>query len=371
MRPRVLLLSLLCGCGTVAGAPDDPIPEPVDAPGARAGFAPAAAPTSPANIAFLPPPAATGCTPQPLVTSPDGTATQYRSLALDGASLAFLEWVTWQKSTGTDDGQYLASVDLASGTKTRLAHFVGGAQSLAFDASAYYVGVWGNASATGDGLGSLVRVERGTNATTTIATDLSLSWSIASSADSLLYAARSADDSTVGLLAMSKDGGAAVEIGAGLDEGARILADADGIAWIETSGGMGHLERRAGDLTTELASGALVSKALARAGDTFYFADDQGVLAVPVAGGAVTRIAKAPRVLEIFADAKTVAWIQGPSYGGDLAVNDDAVLVAMPAAGGGAVTAAHVHSPHDLVADAASFYWVDNQTSIQHVCRPF
>jgi hypothetical protein len=367
MGRRLLpLLLLFLGCGTAAGAPDGTPSE-----------IPAAPPPAPSAPATSPPDAvpAGGCAPQPFVASPAGTTTQYQSLALDGATtLAFVEWITWDATTRTNGGEWLTTADTKTGRATRRAHFDGGPQAIVFDESAFYVGVWGSATSTGKGTGWLARVDRATSATTTLATGLTLSWSFAGLGDALVFSNLTDDMTRIELRTVAKAGGASTAIGSGLVERAKILAGDGDLAWVEATGDPDGTERlvlRTGNVATELARGKLVPTALARSGDTFYFADDTGVLSVPRAGGAASRVASAPRVLEIFADAAAVAWIQGPSYGGDLAIHDDAALVAVPAAGGAPAEVAHVRSPHDLVADASWLYWVDNQTTILRACRPF
>lgn len=168
--------------------------------------------------------------------------------------------------------------------------------------------MWGSATETGNGTGWLARVDRASGATTTLSTGLSLSWSLAGLDDTLVFSNRTDDGSNIELRTIAKAGGASTAISTGLDEHAKILTDAGGIAWVESTGdGVGDFTRRlvyrAGDVKTELARGHLVTTALARHGDTFYFADDTRVLSVPRTGGAPAVVAVAPRVVEVFADA--------------------------------------------------------------------
>jgi hypothetical protein len=367
MRSLLPLVVLSIGCGTAAGVPGGDPQSATDIPAPTASTAPA----TPAP--WLQP--ATRCQPQTFVAPAPGFAVDYQNLALDGASLAFVEGISWDPSTRTGGGDWLTLVDRKDGaSRRRLARFDGGLQAFAFDASAFYVAVWGSAKSTGNGTGWLARVDRASGETTTLTTGLSLSWSLAGMDDTLFFSNRTADGMDIELRSTTKAGGTSTMIGAGLQEHEKILADASGVAWIESTGAAEEPRRlvhRTGDVTTELARGNLVRTALARSGDTFYFADDTGVFSVPGAGGAPTRIAVAPRVLEVFADARAVAWLEDASYAGDLAMNDDAVLMAVPSAGGAAAKIAAVTYAHDLVADDAWFYWVDGQSTIQRVCRAF
>ncbi len=362
LLPLLILVSI--GCGTAAGIPESEPP--------TAAAAPTPTPFATPAPQSLP---ATGCAPQTFVGGSPGLAVQYENLALDGASLAFIEGVSWDASTRTSGGDWLSIVDRETGTtKRRLARFDGGAQAIAFDANAFYIAVWGSATRTGKSTGWLAHVDRASGETTTLTTGLSLSWSLAGMDDTLVFSNRTDDGSLIELRTVAKAGGASTAIGTGLVEHAKILTDAGGVAWVESTGagdGTQRLVHRSGQVTTELARGRLVPTALARQGDVFYFADDTGVFSVPLGGGAPTAVAVAPRVLEVFAHAKAVAWLQGESHGGDLAIHDDAALMAVPATGGVATKVAAVRFPHDLVADDAWFYWVDNQKEIRRVCRPF
>jgi hypothetical protein len=354
MRIRIACL-LLIGCGTAAGAPDSepPIASPPTA------NPPSATTTTPTRVAQR----AQGCDAQPFIASPQGTATQYDNLSFDGRDLVFLENVTWEESSKGPNGDFVTVADGAGATR-RIARFDGGPQAVVFDASAYYVGVWGTAQVTGDGTGWLARVDRATSEVTTLASGLSLSWSLAATDDSLVYTTRTPDDKDTEVRLIPKSGGAWTVIGNGVAERARIVTDATGVYWI----GPQKLLRYANGKTTELASGTLVPTALARHGDLVFFADADGVSSVSIDGGSPTRIAAAPRVVEVIADAHGVAWIASASYAGDLAMNDDAVLMA--AAGGAPVKVAGVRSPQDLVGDDKWLYWVDNHSAIMRICRP-